>query len=117
MSAGANPKVLPEIQKDVTLHLAKAWRGQGPKKRAPRCIAYIRKMAQRLMRTEEVRIDTKLNKFCWEGGIRSPPVRVRVRISRIHNRDQDAKESMYSYVQYLPVASFKGLQMETVESQ
>lgn len=64
--------------------------------------------------TQDVRIDTKLNKFIWSRGIRFLPSRVRVRITRQRNEDEDAKEKMYSVVQHVPVESFKGLQTELV---
>lgn len=40
----------------------------------------------------EVRIDTKLNKFLWSNGVRNVPRRVRVRLSRKRNEDEEAKE-------------------------
>merc|ERR1719444_158793 len=51
------------------------------------------------MVTRDVRIDTKLNKFLWHKGIRNVPRRVRVRISRKRNEDEDAKEKMFTLVQ------------------
>ena len=36
--------------------------------------------------------DTKLNKFLWSNGVRNVPRRVRVRLSRKRNEDEDAKE-------------------------
>merc|ERR1719247_1233091 len=38
------------------------------------------------MSTQDVRIDTKLNKFVWSTGVRNVPRRVRVRMSRKRNR-------------------------------
>ena len=43
---------------------------RGFKKRAPRAIAAIRRFARKHMHTEDVRIDTKLNKEVWAKGIR-----------------------------------------------
>ena len=68
------------------------------KKKAPRAIKEIRKFAQKAMGTTDVRVDTKLNKFLWSRGVRNVPMRVRVRISRKRNDDEDAKEELYSYV-------------------
>merc|ERR1719408_1202258 len=48
------------------------------------------------MSTKDVRIDTKLNKFVWSQGIRNVPKRVRVRMSRKRNEDEDAKEKMFT---------------------
>merc|ERR1719272_1864182 len=50
------------------------------------------------MSTKDVRVDTKLNKFVWSGGIRNVPRRVRVRMSRKRNEDEDAKEKMFTLV-------------------
>lgn len=47
-----------------------------------RAIKSIREFAQKVMGTSDVRIDTRLNKHIWHRGIRSPPFRVRVRLSR-----------------------------------
>merc|ERR1719440_2522854 len=66
------------------------------------------------MSTKDVRIDTKLNKFVWSTGVRNIPRRVRVRMSRKRNDDEDAKEKMFTLVQHVPVESFKGLQTENV---
>jgi large subunit ribosomal protein L31e len=42
------------------------------------------------MGTEDVRIDTSLNKFIWSNGVRNLPKRVRVRIARRKNEDDKA---------------------------
>jgi len=42
----------------------------GFKKRAPRAIKEIRKFAKKMMGTDDVRIDTRLNKHMWSQGIR-----------------------------------------------
>merc|ERR1719343_679681 len=66
----------------------------------------------RAMSTKDVRIDTKLNKFLWSEGVRNVPKRVRVRLSRKRNEDEESKEKMFTLVQHVPVESFKGLQTE-----
>merc|ERR1719310_638992 len=55
------------------------------------------------MSTKDVRIDTKLNKAIWVQGIRNVPKRIRVRMSRKRNEDEDAKEKMFTLVQHVPV--------------
>ena len=40
------------------------------KKRAPRAVKEIKKFAQKEFRTEDVRVDTNLNKAVWSRGIR-----------------------------------------------
>uniref|UniRef100_A0A2P2HXX3 Large ribosomal subunit protein eL31 n=2 Tax=Hirondellea gigas TaxID=1518452 RepID=A0A2P2HXX3_9CRUS len=84
-------------------------------KRAPRAIKEVRKFAQKHMRTEDVRIDTRLNKFLWHRGVRSVPKRVRVRLSRRRNKDEDSVHPYYTLVTHVPVSSYKGLVTENVE--
>merc|ERR1719159_687491 len=69
------------------------------------------------MSTKDVRIDTKLNKAVWAQGVRNVPKRIRVRMSRKRNEDEDAKEKMFTLVQHVPVESFKGLQTEIVRDE
>ncbi|CAD6260171.1 unnamed protein product [Miscanthus lutarioriparius] len=45
------------------------------------------------MGTTDVRIDVKLNKHVWSSGIRNVPRRVRVRIARKRNDEEDARKS------------------------
>jgi large subunit ribosomal protein L31e len=40
------------------------------------------------MKTDDVRIDSRLNQFIWSNGIRNLPKKVRVRISRKRNEDE-----------------------------
>merc|ERR1719390_577054 len=67
------------------------------------------------MSTKDVRIDTKLNKAVWATGVRNTPKRIRVRMSRKRNEDEDATEKMFTLVQHVLVESFKGLQTENVK--
>lgn len=60
------------------------------------------------MGTADVRLDPSLNKAVWSHGIKKVPHRIRVRIARKRNDDEDAKEKLYSYVSFVPVTSFKG---------
>lgn len=65
--------------------------------------------------TSDVRLDPQLNKKVWECGVKGVPFRLRVRISRKRNDEEDAKEKLYSYVQAVNVANPKGLQTAIVE--
>jgi large subunit ribosomal protein L31e len=56
-----------------------------------------------------------LNKKVWEAGIKGVPYRLRVRISRKRNDEENAKEKLYSYVQAVNVKDAKGLQTALVE--
>ncbi|KAH8384822.1 hypothetical protein KR093_009102 [Drosophila rubida] len=104
------------VTRECTIHLAKRVHNIGFKKRAPRAIKEIRKFAEREMGTNDVRIDTRLNKHIWSKGIRSTPFRVRVRLARRRNDDEDSPNKLYTLVTYVPVATFKNLQTENVES-
>ena len=65
--------------------------------------------------TRDVRLDPQLNKKVWEAGVKGVPYRLRVRISRKRNDEEDAKEKLYSYVQAVNVKNPKGLQTAVVE--
>merc|ERR1719446_1768435 len=108
-------RTVEPVTRDYTIHLHKMLHKVQFKKRAPRAVKEIRKFALKAMRTTDVRVDTKLNKFIWSSGIRNVPVRVRVRMSRKRNEDEEAKEKMFTLVQHVPVESFKGLQTENVK--
>ncbi|KAM3189578.1 hypothetical protein ACQJBY_064122 [Aegilops geniculata] len=87
------------------------------KKKAPNAIKELRKFAQKAMGTTDVRIDVKLNKLIWSSGIRSVPRRVRVRIARRRNDEEDAKEELYSLVTVaeVPAEGLKGLGTKVVD--
>ncbi|KAH8024957.1 hypothetical protein HPB51_002371 [Rhipicephalus microplus] len=119
------------VTREYTIHLHKRLHGIGFKKRAPRAIKEIRKFAEKQMGTSDVRVDTRLNKFIWSKGIRhvevhinrmlsrrelSVPFRVRVRLARRRNEDEDSPNQLYTLVTYVPVESFKRLQTVNVES-
>ncbi|KAH9418685.1 hypothetical protein DERP_004011, partial [Dermatophagoides pteronyssinus] len=91
------------ITREYTVHLHKRLHGVGFKKRAPRAIKEIRKFAQKQMATEDVRIDIRLNKFIWSQGIRNVPFRVRVRLARRRNEDEDSVHKLYTLVTLVPI--------------
>ncbi|XP_029044190.1 ribosomal protein L31 [Osmia lignaria lignaria] len=104
------------VTREYTVNLHKRLHSVGFKKRAPRAIKEIRKFAEKQMGTPDVRIDTRLNKQLWSKGIRNVPFRVRVRLSRRRNDDEDSANKLYTLVTYIPVATFKGLQTENVDA-
>ncbi|XP_015599454.1 60S ribosomal protein L31 [Cephus cinctus] len=104
------------VTREYTVNLHKRLHGVGFKKRAPRAIKEIRKFAEKQMGTPDVRVDTRLNKQLWSKGIRNVPFRVRVRLSRRRNDDEDSANKLYTLVTYIPVATFKGLQTENVDA-
>jgi len=105
------------ISREFTIHLHKHVFGKGFKKRAPSAVKAIKAFATKQMGTKDVRVDPSLNKEVWKRGIRSVPHRIRVRISRKRNDDEDAKEKLYSHVTYVPVTGFKGLLTQTVDDE
>jgi len=107
-------KNMEPATRDYTINLHKVIFGVQFKKRATRAVRGIRKFAAKVMFTQDVRIDTKLNKFVWHKGCRNVPKRVRVRFTRKRNEDEDAKEKMFTLIQHVPVESFKKLQTENV---
>ena len=102
------------VQRDYTINLHKRLHGLCAKKRAPRAIKEIRKFASSAMATKDVRISSGLNKALWAQGIKSVPVRIRVRLSRKRNDDEEKEEKLYTLVEHVPMEDFKGLQNETV---
>ena len=70
------------------------------------------------MGTKDVRIDTRLNKAIWAQGVRGVPFRMRVRLARLRNEDEDSVHKLYTLVTHVLVANggFKGLQTENVKT-
>mmetsp|Transcript_3170 Transcript_3170/g.5587 ORF Transcript_3170/g.5587 Transcript_3170/m.5587 type:complete len:116 (+) Transcript_3170:51-398(+) len=108
-------KVDEVVTREYTINLHKRIHGTGFKHRAPRAVKKVREFATKMMGTSDVRLDTKVNKEIWKSGVRNVPYRIRVRLSRRRNDDQDAKESLYTLVTVVPVSSFKHLQTVNVE--
>nr|BAS02548.1 ribosomal protein L31 [Stenopsyche marmorata] len=104
------------VTREYTVNLHKRLHGVGLKKRAPRAIKEIRKFAEKQMGTPDVRVDTRLNKFLWSKGIRNVPFRVRVRLSRRRNDDEDSANKLFTLVTYVQVPTLKGLQTVNVDA-
>jgi ribosomal protein L31E len=51
--------------REYTINLHKKLHGQTFKKRAPKAVKEIKKFAQKMMKTRDVRVDVKLNKAVW----------------------------------------------------
>ncbi|KAI8834757.1 60S ribosomal protein L31 [Chytriomyces hyalinus] len=108
------------VTREYTIHLHKHVFGRTFKKRAPHAIKTIRKFAQDAMKTTDVRLDPSLNTAVWKQGVKSIPHRIRVRLSRKKNDDEDAKERLYTVVTPVAIAKsadFKGLQTETIHDE
>lgn len=115
------PKRAPDVVTRVyTINLHKRMvkcgrKSIGFKKRAPRAVREIKKFAAKVMGTKDVRIDTGLNKFIWHKGVRNVPYRVRVRLSRRMNDDEEADEKLYTLASHVEVKDgFHGLQTQVV---
>jgi large subunit ribosomal protein L31e len=111
-------KVGPDIvTRECTIQMSKRLYGVTFKKRAPRAIREIKQFAMKAMKTSDVRIAVDLNKHVWSMGVRNVATRIRVRLQRKRNDDENAKEKLYTVVSYVPIPKrgFKGLQTETIE--
>ncbi|KAJ4888924.1 60S ribosomal protein L31-1 [Raphanus sativus] len=84
------------VTRECTINLHRRLHSCTSKKKAPNAIKEIRKFALKTMGTKDVRVDVKLDKQIWSRGIHGPPRRVRVRVARKKNDDEDAKEEFSS---------------------
>ena len=120
MPKGSKGNKAPDVvSREYTINLHKRMvkhsrKSIGFKKRAPRAIREIKAFAQKVMGTSDVRVDTNLNKFIWSKGVRNIPYRVRVKLSRRMNEDEEAEEKLYTLATVVPVQSFKGLETKVV---
>ena len=96
--------------KEITVHLHKHLLGCTFKKRAPKSIKVIKKLAAQLCQTETVKIEPMLNKALWSNGIKQLPHRIRVRVQKKMEEDK-----VVAIVSFVPCQSFKGKQVETIE--
>merc|ERR1712183_52561 len=103
------------VTREYTINLHKRIHGLQFKKRAPRAIREVKKFAEKMMGTPDVRIDTGLNKYVWSCGVRNVPRRARVRLARRRNEDEDSANKLYTLVTVVKVDSFKKLQTLTVD--
>ena len=104
------------VTREYTINLHKRIHGIGFKRRAPRAIKEIKKFAMKQMGTADVRIDTRLNKHVWHKGVKNVPFRVRVRLARKRNEDEDSVNKLYTLVTVVEgVDSFKGLQTQNID--
>ena len=94
MPKGEKTKAPDVVTRDYTINLHKRLFRSTFKKKAPRAIRAIKKFATQMMGTKDVRVDTRLNKYVWSKGIRNVPYRVRVRLARRVNEDEEAKEKV-----------------------
>jgi large subunit ribosomal protein L31e len=105
-----------ELTRDFTLNLHKRLHKIQFKKRGKRAMNEIRRFAQKEMWTNDVRMDSELNHYIWQDGIRNIPDKVRIRISKKKNQDEDAKEPFFCLVQHVDVEEFSGLRTENAKA-
>lgn len=79
------------VTREYTVNLHKKLHSTKFKSRAPKAVKEIRKFAQKMMGTKDVRLDVSLNKAVWSKGIKNVPTRLRIVVSRRRNEDEDAK--------------------------
>jgi len=103
------------VTRDMTINLKKRLHKVTFKRKAPTAIREIKKFAAVHMRTSDNRVTVGLNQFVWSKGIKSVPGKVRVRLQRKKNEDEDAEEKLYTLISYVPEPSLKGLLTETVK--
>eukprot|EP01053_Blabericola_migrator_P002861 Blabericola_migrator_1__2860@NODE_181_length_11864_cov_121_034161_g157_i0_p9_GENE_NODE_181_length_11864_cov_121_034161_g157_i0NODE_181_length_11864_cov_121_034161_g157_i0_p9_ORF_typecomplete_len116_score13_18Ribosomal_L31e/PF01198_19/7_4e28LolA_like/PF17131_4/0_01_NODE_181_length_11864_cov_121_034161_g157_i01140011747 len=114
MSKGERKEMTP-VTLEMTVHVGRLVRHTAYKRCAPRAIRDIKKRAQSMMKTKDVRIDPSLNEAIFSRGIRYPPRRLRVRLSRKRNEAEDSEEKFYTLVSHVECANFKGLNTEHVQ--
>mmetsp|Transcript_41418 Transcript_41418/g.69193 ORF Transcript_41418/g.69193 Transcript_41418/m.69193 type:complete len:120 (-) Transcript_41418:445-804(-) len=102
---------------ECTINLNKRLHKTTFKKKAPKAIKVVKLFAQKMMKTDDVRVDVQLNKFLWSKGVRNVPKRVRVRLNRKRNEDEEAADQFYTHVTYVKVESFKELETKLVEDE
>jgi len=73
--------MMSELERVYTVPLGRAWIGQ-KYRRAELAVRELRRFTKRHMKPEEVIIETEVNEFIWARGIKNPPRKIRVRMSR-----------------------------------
>ncbi|KAG8996189.1 60S ribosomal protein L31 [Tulasnella sp. JGI-2019a] len=105
------------VTREYTVVLSRFTQGKKYKKKSPSAMHGIKTFATQVMGTKDVRVDPKLNEAVWSKGIKNPPRRIRVRLERKRNDDEDAKEKLYTYATHVVVPSFKGLEHTVVDAE
>merc|ERR1711953_1069234 len=91
------------VTREYTINLHKRIHKIGRKFRAPKAV-------------QDVRIDADLNKQLWTNGSANVPKRIRVRLARKRNDDEESVHKLYTLVSWVPVETFKKSQTKNVES-
>lgn len=76
----------------------------------------VKAFAKKMMGTEDNRVDVKLNSSC--GAVESEPLpRVRVRLARKRNEDEDAENQLFTLITHVPVETFDNLGTTIVKEE
>lgn len=77
--------------------------------RAPSAVKAVRTFAQKAMGTKKVLLEPSVNEAIWGKGIKNVPHRLRVRLHRKRNDNEDAPadEKLYTQVSVVPTTDFK----------
>lgn len=105
-------KELTTACRDYTINLHKSCHKTQFKKKAKKAMSFIRRFAMKNMMTKDVRIGVDVNQYVWGRGVRNIPRRVRVRMIRSRNEQDDQNEKFYTEVRLVKVRSFKKLLTE-----
>ncbi len=96
-------KDLQEVTRKIKINLHKQLHDVQFKKKAPRAIKILKKLAQRNMGTKDVRVDPELNKELWKKGVRNLQTRIEVILERKKKEDEEeSEEKMYTLVKLAP---------------
>ncbi|KAL0698328.1 hypothetical protein Bca4012_054450 [Brassica carinata] len=117
MSEKTKGKKEEVVTREYTINLHRRLHCCTFKKKAPKAIKEIRKFEEKAMGTKDVRVDVKLNKQIWSRG---PPRRIRVRLARKRNNDdEDAKEEFFSLVTVakIPAEGLSGLGTKVIDEE
>merc|ERR1712018_769479 len=104
------------VTREYTINLHKRIHKIGRKFRAPKAVKAIKSFAVKEMGTQDVRIDADLNKQIWVNGSANVPKRIRVRLARKRNDDEESVHKLFTLVTWVPVDTFKRVQTKNVES-
>ncbi|GAA5902193.1 hypothetical protein JCM8208_002501 [Rhodotorula glutinis] len=107
------------VAREYTIHLHTKVHGEGFKHRAPSAVKAVRIFAQKAMGTKKVLLEPSVNEAIWGKGIKNVPHRLRVRLHRKRNDNEDAPadEKLYTQVSVVPTTDFKGLNTTVVDAE
>lgn len=107
-------KELTTVTRDYTINLGKRIHKTQFKFRATKAVREIKKFAEKNMLTSDNRIGVSLNQHIWSQGVRGVPNRIRVRLERKKNSNEEKGEKFYTEINVIKVRSFKNLVTENL---